>query len=72
LGAFAFCSNWVPIDWLHEGWAQKIHSQSLDRLNERGGPAPILGNMDRLPFDKIVALDYPKAIPILIDYINQA
>lgn len=68
-----FCPNWVPMEWLHEDWAQKIHSQSLDHLNERNGlsPGEVIGNMDRLPFQEIVALDYIKAIPLLIDRINQ-
>tara|TARA_R110000765_G_scaffold78399_4_gene154098 strand:- start:882 stop:1160 length:279 start_codon:yes stop_codon:yes gene_type:complete len=31
----------VPFSILSEEWAQNIHRQSLDRLNERGGMCPL-------------------------------
>ena len=39
---FSFLPHSVPFNWVeeHERQAQKNHSQSLDRLNERGGLSP--------------------------------
>ena len=40
----------VPFSILSEEWAQKIHRQTLDRLNERGGlcPAEIYWNINKI------------------------
>lgn len=45
----------IPISALNEDWAQKIHSQSLSRLNERGGltSGEIVVNVERRPFDDL-------------------
>lgn len=39
----------VPTEWLNEEWAQRIHGQSLARLDERGGMSicEILANIER-------------------------
>lgn len=47
---FPDCPVQVPMSILSEDWAMCVHSQSLKRLNERGGlgAREILINMDRL------------------------
>lgn len=39
-----------PNELLDEKWALNIHSQTLDRLNQRGGMAPneLIGNIKKL------------------------
>lgn len=49
-----------PTELLNEDWADKIHGQTLERLNERGGlcPEEIYTNIHRLPFKELLKLDY--------------
>ncbi len=41
------CPKQVPMRLLNEQWAQRVHMQSLKRLNERGGmcPTEIMANI---------------------------
>lgn len=43
------CPKFIRWDVLDEGWAQKIHGQTLTRLAERGGlsPCEALANIER-------------------------
>ena len=59
----------VPFSILDEEWAQKIHRQSLDRLNERGGlcPAEIYWNIHKIdsgsyPSDSVITESINSAI----------
>lgn len=53
----------VPWDILDEEWAFRIHMQTLMGLAERGGLdyREIVGNIDRLSYDEICALDRSEA-----------
>lgn len=48
-----------PDKLMNEDWAQRIHSQSLKRLNERGGMGmnEIIGNIKKLSHNEIMELD---------------
>jgi hypothetical protein len=58
----------LPDSLFNEEWAQKIHSQSLKRLNERGGlhPKEMIGNIKKLPFDEIEKVGTETAMTELI------
>jgi len=58
----------VPFSILSENWAQNIHRQTLDRLNERGGMCPleIYLNIEKLDIGSIVNDS------VIIDSIKQA
>jgi hypothetical protein len=45
------CPQYVPMSMLNELWASRIHGQTLDRLNERGGMgvSELLCNIDKGP-----------------------
>jgi hypothetical protein len=60
------CPLEIPMSWFNEDWAQRIHSQSLARLNERGGlhPREMLTNINRVQFEKSPPLQE------CIDYLN--
>ena len=49
------CPQSVPDGLLNEEWAQKIHGQTLARLNERGGMGinEIMANIKKLPYHEI-------------------
>lgn len=42
----------IPMRLLNEEWAKRNHSQSLNRLNERGGlsPCEALANIEKRPY----------------------
>lgn len=59
----------VPMSILSEEWAQKIHRQTLNRLNERGGlcPAEIYLNINKIdsgsyPSDSVITESINNAI----------
>lgn len=54
----------IPNELLNEDWAQKIHSQTLQRLNERGGMGvnEIMINIKRLSYQDYNTLDTQKSI----------
>lgn len=49
---FENCPKEIDDLLLHEDWAQKIHSQTLKRLNERGGLSPfeIFMNVNKISY----------------------
>lgn len=44
------CPKQIPFAMLSERMAESVHSQTLTRLNERGGmsPAEIIGNIEKI------------------------
>jgi hypothetical protein len=58
------CAAWVRLDALDEGWAQRVHGQTLKRLAERGGlcPEEIVWNLKRLKWGHKVTRDYAIAL----------
>jgi len=52
----------IPNELMNEKFAQHIHSQSLQRLNERGGMSPmeIYMNIERKSYNEAV-VEYKKA-----------
>lgn len=59
----------VPFSMLCEVWAQNNHSQTLTRLNERGGlcPAEMLANIERRKFRMMDANEATQIITRLMD-----
>jgi hypothetical protein len=53
------CPAEFPDELLDEQWAQRIHGQTLKRLNERGGlsPSEIICNVEKLTFNVLLRLD---------------
>lgn len=51
---FPDCPRFFPFSLLNEDWAQFIHSQTLERLAQRGGMSPteILKNVRRERFEE--------------------
>lgn len=49
-GAFPDCPKDFPDELLNEDWAQEMHSQSLAKLNSRGGlhPCEIVVNVNKI------------------------
>lgn len=64
----------LPDELFNEDWAQKVHLQSLKRLNERGGLSPIemLVNIRKLSL-QIIYREFTTemAINILNTYLKQ-
>lgn len=52
-----YCPKEVPDSMLNEQWAERIHGQTLKRLNERGGMGinEIMANINHTPFREIKA-----------------
>ena len=52
---FVWCPLEIPMDFLNEEWAQKNHSQSLERLAERGGldPTEVIANIEHRSWKKM-------------------
>lgn len=50
-GVYPDCPEHFPDELLNEEWAQEIHSQTLAKLNSRGGlhPCEIVVNVNRIP-----------------------
>ena len=70
------CPKEVPNSLLNEENAQRIHSQSLKRLNERGGMCPleIIANIERKSYRQIFdghnTTDMQYYINKMIDYLK--
>jgi hypothetical protein len=62
----------LPNELFNEEWAQHIHSQTLKRLNERGGlhPCEMIGNIKKLSCSEIGEYNTKKAIEELIEILN--
>lgn len=64
----------VPFAMLSERWAQRIHSQTLSRLNERGGMSPyeLILNIEKVDMYKYPhdSTDRPHFIEKLKKYIQ--
>lgn len=54
----------VPMAWLDEAHAQRIHGQTLKRLKERGGLGydEVVGNITRATYDQYGRLDEYKCM----------
>ena len=54
----------IPDEFFNEEWAQKIHGQTLARLNERGGldPREMIMNIEKLSLDEFRNLSLGRAI----------
>lgn len=63
-----------PTECLSEKWAQKVHGQSLARLDERGGMSPqeIFVNLNKLDLrlDQWAKLDEHECLEFLLNYIT--
>lgn len=66
---FVWCPLEIPMDFLNEEWAQKNHSQSLERLAERGGldPTEVMANIDRRSLKK---MDIAEALKQLQNFMT--
>lgn len=53
----------------NEEWAEKIHGQSLAKLNSRGGlgPEEMIGNIKRLTGREICNYDFDQAVKELLE-----
>lgn len=62
----------VPFSILSEDWAQRIHNQSLERLNERGGmcAAEICINIKRLQYN--AKMDNEMIIRVISEQLTRA
>lgn len=65
------CPKQIPDEILDERWAAVIHSQTLKRLNERGGmsPSEVLLNIRKGSYKDLVSI--PEAIPVLIEIVKK-
>ena len=66
------CPNEIPTELLNEDWAQRIHSQSLALLNERGGlhPKEIICNIKKVSYSAIRHIETRDAIKAINKLIN--
>ena len=62
-----------PDEIFNEDWAQKIHGQTLKRLNERGGLGIIemIVNIKKLPYSAFKNYDINKAVEELIEILKE-
>jgi len=62
----------LPNEIFNEEWAQHIHSQTLKRLNERGGlhPCEMIGNIKKLSCNEIVEYNINIAIEELKEILK--
>lgn len=62
----------LPDELFNEEWANKIHSQSLKRLNERGGLSilEMIGNIKHLSCNDIVNYNVYKAARELMEILK--
>jgi hypothetical protein len=60
--------NEFPDSWFNEEWAQQVHSQTLKRLNERGGlcPQEMVCNIEHLNNDEYRKLTLDMAVKKLM------
>ena len=63
----------LPNEIFNEEWAQHIHSQTLKRLNERGGlhPCEMIGNIKKLSCNEIIKYDINKAVEELKEILKE-
>lgn len=56
---YSNCPEYISNDLLNEDWAFKIHSQSLERLNQRGGMSPfeIYLNVNKIKYRECKEID---------------
>ena len=61
-----------PTELLNEEWVDKLHNQTLERLNERGGLGviEIIANIKQLKFNELDSYDINKAINELKELLN--
>ncbi len=61
-----------PDSWFNEEWAQHIHSQTLKRLNERGGLSPqeMIMNIEHLKYNEIRQLTLDEAVKKLLKMLS--
>ena len=62
-----------PDSWFNEEWAQQVHSQTLKRLNERGGlcPQEMVCNMEKLNRDEYRKLTLDTAVKKLMTKLEK-
>ena len=58
---------YINTELLNEDWAKKIHSQTLDRLAERGGLSPkeVMVNFNKLPFNQFNFISESDALKVV-------
>ena len=61
-----------PDSWFNEEWAQKIHSQSLEHLNSRGGLSPeeMIMNIEHLTIQEFRQLTLDVAVKKLLKMLS--
>jgi len=71
-GKLKNCPKEISDDLLDEDWAQRIHSQTLKRLNERGGLSPleIYINVNKLPYQTVYNFTETEAVIWLNNYLT--
>jgi hypothetical protein len=62
-----------PDSWFNEEWAWKIHGQTLQHLNQRGGlgPEEMIMNIERLSLKECRQLTLDDAVKKLLKMLSQ-
>jgi hypothetical protein len=62
----------LPDSWFNEEWAEKVHTQSLEHLNSRGGlgPEEMIMNMERLSIEEFRKLTLDGAMERLLEKLK--